>query len=114
MKEFIFSNIEINLGKFHLDLLNSNLNPILVEGLEKNENGNTIKLKLIFEEVEKIEVLESEINMLLSNHIPADIYIPTDMDNVMLAITELAEKQELDKTEIQLAIAEIAEILGGV
>ncbi|NMA23996.1 MAG: hypothetical protein GX938_10895 [Spirochaetales bacterium] len=40
---------------------------------------------------------------------------PTEIEMIMLAIADLDMQREIDKTEIQLAIAELAEtILGGI
>ena len=42
-------------------------------------------------------------------------YEPTENEMIMLAIAELDMQREIDKTETQLAIAELAEtILGGI
>lgn len=103
MKEFIISNRQINLGKFHSEILESGLKPILVEGLKKNEQGNTIELKLIFEE--ENEVLENIINDLLLLHNPIDVIVQeVDEEKAFMAeaIIQMSNEIENLKNEINI------------
>ena len=46
---------------------------------------------------------------------PCQEAAPTEMDYMMLAIAELDAQREMDKTENEMAIAELAEaLIGGV
>lgn len=57
---------------------------------------------------------EEELRKIIEDHIPKKSVIQTStLNKIKLTIAEMIEKQEADKIQIQLAIAELLEVQGG-